>query len=250
MTTDTHTKVLPALTDEVHNPRWGNRFQGPMPPTAGVLIDVLSNDQLHGQPAPVSVHLFRTDASVIPAGGNSDVRAKITYSGGNVSNEMYCDWNGQFSLVCSSLRIALETYAPQDGLAYAVPAPAPLMVFGALLGLGACPSGGQNPITYTSATYYAATGSFNSFSVPDFARRYFPIISSYINPNWEILPIDIPKILIEMTYFGTAYFTQCVALDSNVITKGLPVYGGVTKIRIFNGTPNTLNIAHHFQLGL
>jgi hypothetical protein len=261
MTTEAHSAVLPALTDGVNSPRFGARFVGVLgaPNTA---YDVLDSKQLEGLPGPVSVHLFRPDRVSSYGSWNDgvfvdnlltvDAHARITYSNGAAQNTFYCDWDSQFSIVCSRVRIELEVYLLHTAFPYTAPVgvTAP-RTFGALIGLGACPSGGADAVSFTSPGLFAGSVpaiTQSDFSVPDFARRWFPVVCALGVASFADADLSGFRISI-LTARETPMYDA--PLTRKHMENGLPIPAGAAKVRV--DVPAGIlgcSIFHIFRLGL
>jgi hypothetical protein len=212
-----------------------------MPADPGTIVQVLSNTQIEGLPGPVSVHLFRPDRELATVDENADVHAVITYSNGATQNTFQCDWEGQLTLVCSKISIALETYKPFHSGAYA---PGTRQhIFGALIGIGATSSGGSESIGYTAPSILLESASEVFVAIPDFARRYYPIIMSQLTDE------QLPRYYMEM-YNAQGYGVTAVPLSREMMLHGVPIPGSAARVIVGTNALYGAGIFHHFRLGL
>jgi hypothetical protein len=260
---ENYTAVLPALTDRVDSSRFGARFRGALG-APGQVIPVLDSGQLEGMPGPVSVHLFRPDRAMgyadwvggvlVDAALTVDAHARVTYSNGAAQNTFYCDWDAQFSVVCSRISIELEVYLLHSAWAYTAPVGViEPRTFGALIGLGACPSGGADAVSFTSPGI--AAGSFlvpavyvSQSLIPDFARRWLPMVSALGIASFS--PDDLAG------FTATIYTTRGTPLYDSPLTRaimetGIPLPGGAAYVQVLCPlTVGSCSIFHLFRLGL
>lgn len=144
-----------------------------MPAVEGAQINLLTNDNLPGPPAPWTVNLFRSNRNVVNESSpfeNAEFRARVTYGAGGASNTFDCDLISgvQFEVVCSTIRIDLVSYRPNASNAYTPGVGG--MICGAMLGKGSAAAQGLPP-TFTTA-FQDTTGVYEPLAiVPDFARR-------------------------------------------------------------------------------
>lgn len=238
--------VLPAYTNEVQQAEWGSRFQGELPLVEDSLIDVFTNDHFPGFPNVLAVHLYRLDraASGVGGGYNADVHALVSYSNGGVSNSFRCDWQGQFPLVASSLRITAKTYAPSGVEGYNAEPPRQV-IYGAMVSLGNC--NGALPLTLTLSNEAVADTASTNVAVPDFGRRYVPTL---VDENDEPLTaVQLSGVQLRFLNKGI----QCIGgqlCSADVLREGVPVPGGTEFIRISNLSSVAVKLGHQFQLGL
>jgi hypothetical protein len=240
VSTQIYTPVLPALTDKVAAANFGSRYKGLMP-AEGDVVHVLTNTQLEGLPGPVSVHLFRPDRQAATLAENADVHAVITYSNGATQNSFQCDWDGQFTLVCSRISIALETYRPFHLDPYT---PGERQhIFGALIGMGGIGSGADS-IGYTAPSIAPEAAVDQYVAIPDFARRYFPMLMGALSENQLLTNYSVEMHNAQ---------GQCVCsypLSRDVMLHGLPIPGSASRVIIGTTELFGVGVIHYFRLGL
>lgn len=264
MRSESFSPVLPAFTTRAGSDLFGAQYSGLMPATAGFIQHVLTNPQIEGLPSPITVHLFRPSREPmiltpeeLPADQleNAEVRAIVSYSSGATHNSFKCDWDAQFTLVCSQLTIAFETYAPfatiamspYTGIAYR--AGTRKRVFGALIGMGAGASGGSDSVGYTSSSGLCdEAGSHQGGQlIPDFARRYFPFVQlNNARPTEEILS----QLEVQIRN-SNGYCIACYPLTQHVLLQGVPLPGSAALLAVVSSdSESEVQIVHHFKLGL
>lgn len=231
--------------------QWGARYKGQLPASSGALVQVLSNPSIAGDAVPIGVHLFKPDRVAPSVSENADARAKITYGSGAAENSFFCDWDAQFSLVCQRITVELQTYPPlsEDVEPYAASATREV-IFGALIGRGACPSGGADSLGFTSDGVLVGAASQVVYDIPDFARRYYPVVSK--DPvSGGVMPsgAELANMTVALLNQAT-YQLSVVALSEDILARGLPIPGGIARISFGNANADAFHLIHHFKLGL
>lgn len=225
------------------NGKWGNRYQGPLPPAAGELGGILNLDRAPGPPRPIGIQLFRSDRNVANFGAfNSDAYARITYGAGGVTNVFDVDFlNGQsFPVVANSVRVDFISYNPSLPLPYS---PAAGIVLGATIGLGAvgcrCP-------TLTIPTGQIATGGSFTTPIPDFAKGVSFISTDYSSDATNIFA-EIRTNLGQPQWSGN--FTRMQPYGS---APGLTIPGNAAELTVVNNSAihPLVRFALVFHLGL
>lgn len=224
--------------------KYGRSQTGPFPRSlAADPVVIFSIDRQLGPPRPRTLHLFRSDALIVPnVGLNAEIYAAITYGVGGIQNQFFCDWlrGGQISLVCDSLRVEAVPYAPNAATAYTPPAQDQVQVLGAMLSHeGSAP---PRPPTFTTQRVVVPALASAVFAVPDFCRRVYPCVvglaASVANVD-DLICLNFASIVV-----------QSVTVRSAQI-EGVIIPGGTTQIQI-NNRDGALANAYLlvFELGL
>lgn len=255
MTTQDFAPVLPALTDRVASIDFGRRNVVSPSATTGDRITVIQNAQFEGLPGPKSVHLFRGSASLatdwgLPYVGGDDVgpaceaRAVVQYSSGTSTVEFSCDWRGQFSIVCSALRIDLLNW-PTAALE-AVGAAVSAIRYGAHVGVGDVSS--SFPATHTSMWTTIGPSSVSMTRVPSCAERWYPVIGRPGADHRPILESDLSAFKVRFsTQFGVDYAIH--RLSPKVIREGLWLPPEASSVWIDGGLSiGSYQLRHRFAL--
>jgi hypothetical protein len=200
------------------------------------------------------VHLFRPDRELAVVSENADVHALVTYSNGAVESTFACDWDAQFTIVCSKISIALETYKPFAGT---YNPGSRQHTFGALIGVGAGSGGGADPVAYSSGAMIIGVSNAGipdqtaTFAIPDLARRYHPLVAAL--PQWMRRSFRVQL----ANAFG--FVAWDAALDPDLSLHGIPVPGGCSRVVVYSvwdftgagpGSSTGYLVTHHFKLGL
>lgn len=204
---------------------------------------IYSIDGQIGPPRPRTLHLFRSDAQVVPnAGKNAEWYASITYGVGGIQNQFFCDWGrgGQISLVCETLRVEAQAYAPSALAAYAPPDGTQILG-GMLSHEGSAP---PRPPTFTTQKVLNQFGVtlLQAFPVPDFARWVWPNIVSFSGS------FNATDDLLFLSLHGNTL--KRVRIDDRLRQLGTPVPGGTTDILYANAGPSDIVWGLQFELGL
>lgn len=234
---------------------FGARYFGPYPAAAGQTIEVLSNPLIRGLPSPIAVHLFSPDRNSGGISGGAG-RALISYSNGAANGQFRCDWDGQFSLVCNKITIQLESYETQepDGSVFFGYAADPNvnLTWGALLGIGAIPSGGRDPIGLTLSGSFLNPASSVTTTIPDFARRFYPQLTKYDGLSTSIeAPTELelaPLVVRFADQAGNGVSMMRLTLD--MLRDGIPIFGAAQTVALINDGPTTFTLVPYFKLGL
>jgi|SRR5882724_685075 len=233
------TPVLEPTTGAwVNDNTWGDQFRGVMPQSEGKQIQILKNSRFYGPPKVHSINLFRSDVR-LPE--NADVHAHITYGGGGVSNEFFCDWNQgiQLALVCNTLTIAAVTYAPSSNANYNA---ADGQIFlGAMIAQGSAGVRGQ-ALTLTEPVATIAAGANQLFNVPDFAVAVRVRLFQSDDPS---TPTGVNIDQIVGSLLATTNDAQVCAAG-----RDLPLVGAVDQIQLFNTTGAGVTLVVQWVLGL
>lgn len=223
------------------NAKFGQRFQGRMPATPGVLIPCLENAKLPGPPQPWTIHLFRSDRNAINEGdpiNNSELRARITYGAGGASSQFECDVisGAQFSLVCNSVRVDFVSYRPNTRPAVPYLGGQALIV-GAMLGKGACAT--KQPVTLT--TEFTEDSSW-TVPIPDFARSV-----AVVTPEDDPATLAGIRLLLQGPAITNGFD---IGLYPDIVRTGVPIAGGLTHATIDNNLVAGNGMALQFFLSL
>jgi hypothetical protein len=245
-------------TSEGESEHFGSVYFGPLPAAAGDRIRVLSNPLIRGLPGPVAVHLFRTDPQVsVGLGSNAAVRALISYANGAATNQFRCDWDGQFSIVCNKITIELEGFEPRvpDGntIGEYDPDETKKAKWGALIGIGAIPSGGRDAVGYTLPGIEIAPAATSQVAVPDFGRRWFPHLVKFNGVTGEMVGLtDAELSLVQVTFvdLSASGFVDRFPLSRDLMRDGITLLGAAPILEVLNDTSATLIYVPHFKLGL
>jgi hypothetical protein len=224
--------------------KWGNRFSGALPGTAGVLFSILQADKLPGPPRAIAVNLFRSDRQSGVAGENSDVYAEIQYGAGGVRNTFRCDWlsGSQITLVCNAITIYARTYAPAPDATYQA---VTNIVLGATIGLGPAPT--STAPTYSFPRYALAALQSRALPIPDFARRVRVYRPSATNS-------EVNLVFERSSPFGaTTPVSQGFTPDDTIppnTDSGLVIPGGANELLIQNSGVGPQTLTVQFDLGI
>lgn len=206
---------------------------------------VFNVDRQPGPPRARTLHLFRSDASLVAGAElfpptNADVYARVTYGIGGVQNQALFDWlrGGHVPITCDSLSVEAIQYAVSADSEY-VP-PEGFEILGCMLSHDGAPP--PRPPTFTSQqiTLQPATGV--SFSVPDFARWCFPVYgtpATTLQAGQTVRCLNFGNLLLKET-----------SLSQAVIADGFLIPGGTTQIEIDNDSGEEQTWLLQFQLGL
>lgn len=236
---------------------FGDRYIGPLPEAEETRIQVLHNPNLSldGQPCAVSVHLHRSAARASLVDETADARARITYQNGVVGNTFYCDWDGQFTLPCTRLTIELESYTPtpeayaryQDNV----------HTFAAGVAFGSVSPAGVDGLGYTGKSVDLSPIVNSAIEVPQFARRFYPLIVSteYSDPGVIVpaRPVSADGLQRVAIYFltGAGYTLAAHYLTHRMMTEGLIIPAGTQRISVVDdGRQILLRLLPFFRLGL
>jgi hypothetical protein len=233
----------PPVTPAAKDGSYGRRAQTTLPDLPGAQIEIFSNDLFPGMPMPRSIQLYRSDRDTVY--GNADVRALIQYANGGIWNAFRCDWinGGQFSLVCTSIRVIAETYAPAGDQPYSVGSGE--LILGALVGDGAAAPQGD-PVSFTTERRVLAPGpSELEELIPDFARRFVPCM---LDTAGALPPVPADFIIRFLT--GSANVIKATQLTAEIERDGIIIPGGANSVVVASASALEYALAFQFQLGL
>lgn len=203
-------------------------------------VAVFSIQRQPGPPRPRTLHLFRSDGTLVSGFFNADVYAKVSYGVGGIQNVAFIDWTkgGNFTLVCDSLRVEAVAYAPTSIIAYSPPPGA--QILGAMLGHEGAAT--ARPPTFTTQSTKITPGSNAVFVVPDFARWVFPKINN--------TPPDAGDFMAQVNLFAVGLGR--LKLTDSLMQLGTPVTGGATEIDVHHDIAAALDmqVLLQFELGL
>lgn len=214
--------------------QWGTSRSDVWPASPGQTVIIVDKPRLPGPPAVHTILFDRSnqEGQIL----NSDIRAVIEYGAGGTRNTFLCDWQngGQISLVCNSLRIGYQTFAPHD--APYVPQTSNLNV-GVAIGRGN--RGNGMPATYTAQAVTIHDGSNHIFPAPDFAKRVTILQGGIVGAPF--LDPSIPSgvtVLISGSH-GAEIFDYARFIRNPTVT--LP--GGCKSVTIINNTGGGASIS-------
>lgn len=222
---------------------FGFRYQGPIPATAGEIIPLTEQIRLPGPPRLWWIHWFRFSRSIggeaVPY-GTWDLRGRVTYGVGGAQNIVEVDVAAgiQMSVVCSSLKVDLLTYAPEvlvtgGNVEEPLYDPGELgVIAGAMFGDGA--AGGALPPTYSTPAYSADAGGVIALdvAVPDFARSvvmHTDVANPALLANCT-LGFNNPGVTVKVANLQTLY--QLLTAE-----EGIAIPAQTNQIRITTAAP-------------
>lgn len=149
-----------------NNISWGDKFEGPMPATAGTEQELVDGKEIVGPPRVQSIALIRR---VQQTGSNSDFRARIFYTIGAAKAQFECDFADgvQFSLVANWVRVTLVSFTPNPINPY--DASGGRVAVQAGIAEGTVVQGA--PLYFTEAKLVEGGGAAGVFESPPFAKR-------------------------------------------------------------------------------
>jgi hypothetical protein len=84
-------------------------------------------------------------------------------------------------------------------------------------------------------------------AIPDFARRYFPVLN---DPSNVGVPVITDDLVISFLNAELAVLS-CVRCSQSILAQGLAIPGGAQKVKLQNNdASNPINAMHRFALGL
>jgi hypothetical protein len=227
--------------------RYGRLVTAPYPATVDATpLSIFSIDKQNGPPRARTLHLFRSDARIIPdAFINADVYASITYGVGGVQNNFLCDWGrgGQIPLVCDTFRIDAVPYAPLFNTPYAPPPVDQLQTLGAMLGHQGV-SVPRSP-TFTTPRVIIPPSFDATFLVPDFAREVAAFATN--SDDFD----SAHDVLLEFLNFSDSAIAE-INMTPELALVPMPIPGSTTQIRIVHNGSGSITNAYGllFILGL
>lgn len=249
--------------------QFGNRLAFDMPPTAGVLTDILDSRELPGPPRSFGATLTRNPRitlgpNLTPVGEaniarNADIYAQITYGAGGVSNTFLMDWSngGSFALQANTMRISALSYAPKLPVNFGAYdnrrqfSGVSKLQLGATIGIDGAPPPRAPTFTTQLQLVLIADLSGAQVTVPPFARRVWPLISVFnpVAPPFTVVPFA--EYMIEAS--GNFNQWQAYPLSDEIMSEGLPIPGSVDSYAIKSrvAVPSfDIRVAFCFELGL
>ncbi len=217
---------------------WGDQRVQPLPGDPGQIVSVLGkNTIMYGPPAVHSVQLARGDET--PA-VNSDVRARVTYGCGGMTNTFDCDWlhGQQFTLVCNSVSVAAVSYAPRSKAPYD---PGTGAVF---LGVAVCKgsSHAASALTYTEPRDTMQDAEIDDYPVRDFVREICVHLDNNDDPS---VATNVHVQLLDAGGSGITYDAQVFAGGRRV-----PLPGMTSLVRIRNNSGGVALVCVEWFLAL